>query len=287
MKATPLLAAAAVAVVLADASAQQSDAGRKPLAFEAASVKPNTSGDWRRAMGPAPGGRFTANNVSARDLIAYAYGVVLGDVGFRIVGGPKWIDEERFDITATVEGSWTPQQMSEMLRTMLADRFQLAAHHETRESPTYALITAAGGSRLRRSEVDQAACDARRAAIRRREAVPPTAPGARPVCGTGRTIPGMITAVGWSIDTLSSALSPSVSRVVIDRTGLSGLFDFELKWTPDTLPRLPPDAPPLNIDPGGPSVFTALQEQLGLKLESTRGPVDVVVIERVDRPTPD
>jgi uncharacterized protein (TIGR03435 family) len=286
MKTTTALLAAGIAVVSATGFAQKIGSGDKPLAFEVASIKPNTSGDWRRAMGPAPGGRFTASNVPARDLIAYAYGVVLGDVGFRIVGGPKWIGEDRFDVNASVTGAWTPQQMSEMLRTLLADRFKLAAHHETRDLPIYALVAAAGGSRLRRSEIDQAACDARRAAIQRREPVPPTPPGARPICGTGRTIPGMITAVGWSMETLSAALSPSVSRVVADRTGLAGLFDFDLRWTPDTMPQLPPDAPPVNIDPNGPSIFTALQEQLGLKLESTRGPVDVVVVESVERPTP-
>ena len=86
---------------------------------------------------------------------------------------------------------------------------------------------------------------------------------------------------------LASSLSRFVDRAVADRTNLVGLFDFELKWTPDVLPQGPPDALPLNIDPNGPSIFTALQEQLGLKLESTRGPVDVVVIDRVDHPTED
>jgi uncharacterized protein (TIGR03435 family) len=86
---------------------------------------------------------------------------------------------------------------------------------------------------------------------------------------------------------LASTLGQFVSRSVVDRTQLTGLFDFELKWTPDTIPQVPADAPPLNIDPNGPAIFTALQEQLGLKLESTRGPVDVVVIERVERPSAD
>ncbi len=89
------------------------------------------------------------------------------------------------------------------------------------------------------------------------------------------------------MDALTSTLSPFVSRVVTDRTGLAGLFDFELKWTPDVIPQVPPDAPPLNIDPNGPSIFTALQEQLGLKLESTRGTVDVVIIDRVEKPALD
>lgn len=277
---------AAIAICSAVGSAQQVRPGAT-LAFEAASIKLNTSGDWRKSLGPAPGGRFLATNNALRALIAFAYGVDQSTAGFRIVGGPQWIDDDRFDVAAKVDGTWTPQQMSEMLRALLADRFTLAAHHETRELPVYALVAAAGGARLRRSEVDQAACDARRAAVQRREPVPPVPPGATPVCGTGRTNPGAITAVGWTIDTLSSAVAPFVGRSVVDRSGLSGLFDFELTWTPDQSAQLPPDAPRITIDPNGPSIFTALQEQLGLKLESARGPVDVVVIDRVEHPTPD
>jgi uncharacterized protein (TIGR03435 family) len=276
-----------VAAVSAGVAAQDTGAGRRPMAFEAASVKPNTSGDWRKSLGPAPGGRFLATNDTLRDLLPFAYGLPQVTASFRIVGGPKWIDDDRFDISAKVDGTWTPQQMSEMLRTLLADRFKLAAHHETRDLPIYALVVAPGGSLLKRSSVDQAACDARRAAIQRREPVPPIPPGAPPACGAGRSSPGTIAAVGWSMETFTSALSPFVNRVVVDRTGRIGLFDFELKWTPDTLPRQPPDAPPLNIDPNGPSIFTALQEQLGLRLESARGPVDVVVIDNVEHPTPD
>jgi uncharacterized protein (TIGR03435 family) len=263
-------------------------AGQAPLAFEAASVKINKSGGWRREIGPTPGGRFTATNTPARDLIAFAYGVSQDGVSFRIVGGPKWIDEDRFNVVATVTGQWTFQQMREMVRTLLADRFRLAAHTETRELPTYALVVVPNQPlRLRRSVVDEAACQARREAIQRREPVPPPVPGAPPICGSGRTNPGTITAVGGSMSSLASSLGQFVSRSVSDRTQLAGLFDFDLHWTPDTIPQVPPDAPPLNIDPNGPSIFTALQEQLGLKLESTRGPVDIVVIDRVERPMED
>jgi uncharacterized protein (TIGR03435 family) len=179
--------------------------------------------------------------------------------------------------------------MSEMLRALLAERFKLIAHNETRELPIYALIPVSSslGPHLRRSEVDQAACDARRAAIQRREPVSPIPPGATPICGTGRTVPGMITAIGWPMNALTAALSPFAARVVSDQTELTGLYDFELTWTPDQLPQLPPDAPPLVVDPNGPSFFTALREQLGLKLESARGPVDVLIIDRAEHPTDD
>jgi uncharacterized protein (TIGR03435 family) len=259
-----------------------------PLAFEAASVKVNKSGDWRKAIGPAPGGRFEATNTVFRDLVGFAFGVPQDSQGFRIVGGPKWIDQDRFDIVATIGGTWTRQQMNEMLRALVVDRFSLAAHGETRELPTYTLVVASNRQlRLRRSEVDEAACQARRAAIQRREPVPPTPPGATPICGTGRIVPGTITAIGSSIESLASSLGQFVGRTVTNGTAFTGLYDFTLTWTPEQMPQLPPDAPPLNIDPNGPSIFTALQEQLGLKLESTRGQVDVVVIDRVEHPTED
>jgi uncharacterized protein (TIGR03435 family) len=259
-----------------------------PLAFDAASVKVNKSGDWRKAIGPAPGGRFEGTNTPFRDLVGFAFGLPQDSLGFRVVGGPTWIDQDRFDIVAKVDGSWTRQQMSEMLRALLVDRFRLAAHSETRELPTYTLVVASNRRlRLRRSEVDEAACQARRAAIQRREAVPPTPPGAIPICGTGRITPGTISAVGSSMDSLASSLGQFVGRTVTNATALTGLYDFTLTWTPEQMPQRPPDAPPLNIDPNGPSIFTALQEQLGLKLESARGQVDVVVIDRVEHPTED
>src|SRR5262249_53652539 len=104
---------------------------------------------------------------------------------------------------------------------------------------------------------------------------------------TVSTVPGSISDVGWSLGPLATTVSPWVGRVIVDRTELAGLFDFELAWTPDQPIRPPDDAPPVAIDPNGPSIFTALQEQLGLKLESARGPVDVVVIDNVRRPSPD
>src|SRR5262245_8658679 len=141
-------------------------AAQAPSAFEAASVKINDSGDLRRSIGPAPGGRFLATNSTLRALVAFAFSIPQDAAGFRFVGGPKWFDDQHFDINAKVSGSWTPQQISEMLRSLLIDRFKLAAHRETREMPTYALIkvSQALGPQLRPSDIDQAACDARRAA---------------------------------------------------------------------------------------------------------------------------
>jgi uncharacterized protein (TIGR03435 family) len=261
-------------------------------AFDVASVKVNRSGDWRKSIGPAPGGRFMATNQTLRELMPFAYGLPQVAANIRIIGGPAWIDSDRFDIVAKTDGTPTPQEMGAMLRTLLKDRFKLSAHNETRHLPIYTLVTTTSraelGPRLRRSEVSEAECAVRRAAIRRREPVPPQPPGKPPVCGSGRTVPGRITAVGWPMEQLGSALTAFAGRVVLERTALSGLFDFDLEWTPDQLPRQPPDDPdPPRIDPNGPSLFTALHEQLGLKLESTKGPVDVLVVDRADKPTED
>ena len=261
---------------------------QKSLAFDVASIKLNSSGSVAKEIGPAPDGRFHATNSPPRDLIAFGYGISQDSAAVRIVSAPRWADDERYDVNAKVTGTWTPEQMREMVRAMLTDRFGLVAHRETREMPIYSLVVASATSTgLRRSQVDQSACDARRAAIRRREPVPPPVPSAAPICGSGRTIPGMITGVGFSIESLSASLGRFVDRVVANNTRLTGLWDFELRWAPEQLPNVAPGAPPVNVDPNGPSIFTALQEQLGLKLESTRGPIDILVIDHVARPTPD
>ena len=162
----------------------------RDLAFEVASVKVNTSGDWRKSIGPAPGGRFLATNNTLKDLIPFAYGLPQATAGIRIVGGPSWIDSDRFDVVAKIDGTPSPQEIGAMLRTLLKYRFKLSAHNEARDLPVYALVVTRAstfGPRLRRSEVSEIDCAARRAAIRRREPVPPPQPGKPPVCGSSRT----------------------------------------------------------------------------------------------------
>jgi uncharacterized protein (TIGR03435 family) len=269
--------------------------------FEAASVKPNKSGPGPIGIGFAPGGRFRATNVTLRMLIGAAYGApqILPD--FQILGGPKWLESERFDIVAKADGdpkpgpNGPPPEMFLMLRSLLAERFQLTVHSETKEMPIYALVLSKGdgkgGSQLHAAAVD---CVALMAAARARggQPPPPPQPGERPQCGI-RMFPGNMAAGGMSVAQLAGTLSrmPAVNRVVVDRTGLTGSFDWDLKWTPDQLQpagEAPPGALPLPpIDPNGPSLFTAIQEQLGLKLESTKGPVDVLVIDRAEHPTED
>jgi uncharacterized protein (TIGR03435 family) len=264
--------------------------------FEVASVKSNKSGDGRIMLGFQPGGRFTATGVTLKMLIAQAYGVGQPLAPFQILGGPDWIDRDRFDIVAKAEGDVAPGPNGPiplMVRAMLADRFKLAVHTDTREMPVFALVKAKNdgtlGPQLKAATVD---CAAMRGA---RGGPPPLPPvlGERPPCAM-RITPGNLQGGGMNMAQLASALTrmPAVNRIVLDRTGLMGGFDFDLTWTPDQMPAgpiaLPPGAPPLPpIDPNGPSLFAAVQEQLGLKLESTKGPVDVVVIDRAEPPTED
>jgi uncharacterized protein (TIGR03435 family) len=260
--------------------------------FEVASVKPNTSGDGRVMIGVQPGGRYTATNVPLRFLLRNAYGIQ----DFQLVGAPDWIDSERFDIIAKAEQDIAPPvpggppgPIQLMLRSLLSDRFKLSLHTETRELPIYALVLARPdgklGSQMQLSKTDCAALSGARG----RGGLPSEPPmaGGRPACGM-RMMPGQLAGGGFPISLLAQQLSQSAQRVVVDRTGLTGNYDFDLKWTPDQLPQgAPPGAPVPAIDPNGPSLFTAVQEQLGLKLEATKGPVEVFVVDRVDRPTPD
>jgi uncharacterized protein (TIGR03435 family) len=179
-----------------------------------------------------------------------------------------------------------------MLQSLLAERFKLATHKDTRELPIYSLEVARSdgrlGPQLRPATVD---CEAMIAAARARGGPPPAppAPGERPICGI-RINPGRLSGGGFPLSQFAATLSQFVQRIVVDRTGLSGNFDVDLTWTPDQLPQggPPPGAPPLPpADPNGPSIYTAVQEQLGLKLESAKGPVDVLVIDRAESPTPD
>jgi uncharacterized protein (TIGR03435 family) len=257
--------------------------GQSAPSFEVVSVRPNKSGDFRRAIGPEPGGRFGAINVPLRDLVAFAYGISNAEAN--VVGGPEWIARERFDVAAKAAGAPALSEYPPMVKTMLAERFKLQAHEEVRGVQAFALVRAGAdgtlGPRLRKSDVD---CDARRAAAKGGAPLPQPASG--PVC-TGRTIPGTITATALSMRSLASGLTRFAGRSVVDETGLAGYYDYELRWTPDQPPEPRPGEPPPVIDPNGPSLSTALQEQLGLRLDARRVPMKVVVIDHAELPTPD
>ena len=239
-------------------------------------------------------------NLPLRTIIAAAYGTPQPLADFQLVGGPKWLDTDRFDIIAKAADdpppgpNGPPPAMFLMLQSLLEERFHLTVHRETKDLPMYALVLARSdgklGPQIHPSATD---CAALMASMRARAGgpPPPPAPGERPPCGA-RMFPGNITAGGMTMAQMVSGLgrTPGINRPVVDRTGLTGAFDFDLTYTPDQMPQgeRPPGAPPLPpVDPNGPSLFTALQEQLGLKLEPTRGPVDVIVIDRAEPPTED
>jgi uncharacterized protein (TIGR03435 family) len=274
-------------------AAQAPQSGAAPLAFEVASIKPNNSGDGRVMMQNQPG-RFIATNVTLRLLIRNAY--QLQD--FQISGGPSWLGSDHFDINAKVpEGvrdmggpqlpGAGPGPLQLMMRALLAERFKLVVHNETKESPIYALVLARSdgklGPEMKKSETD---CAAVMAAGRGRGPMPPPGPpqpGERMPCGI-RIGPGNMAVGGSTLAQFANSLGMWVGRVVLDRTGLMGAYDFNLTWTPDQMPQRPPGAPDLPVDPNGPSIFTAVQEQLGLKLDSQRGPVELLIIDRAEKP---
>jgi uncharacterized protein (TIGR03435 family) len=248
--------------------------------FEVASITRNDSGETRMMIAPLPGARFQARNAHLAQLLQFAYG--LRD--YQLVGGPDWMRSERFDITAIAAGGGTPDIPS-LVRSLLADRFKLVARRDTQQQPVYLLTLAAAdgrtGPQLRTSNVDCAAF----LAELRKSAGPLPAPGSRPMC-TMLTTPDSITGASRTMAQLGAALTARVGRHVIDRTGLTGAFDFELRWTPDLQaagPLDPASAAPRASD--GPSMFTAVQEQLGLRLQPATGPVDVVVVDGAERPT--
>ena len=249
-----------VLVATATLSAQErpSDA-TETASFEVASIKPNTN-RISNALPPSVGnGSYSASNVALKSVIANAYEVRI----FQVDGGPDWLTSERFDIVARGREGTPDRQRPVMLRALLAERFKLVAHFEDREQMVYALVTQRSDGRL---------------GPQLKPSAPASAPSSRfPSASVGNGTARINGSV--SMDTLAIMLSSSVfNQRVINRTGLSGEFDLELRFTPDssTVPA-----------PEFPSIFTAVQEQLGLKLQSERGRVPVLVIDSVQRPTPD
>jgi uncharacterized protein (TIGR03435 family) len=266
--------------------AAQATAPARGPSFEVASIKPNNSSDLGGQFGVRPDGQLIVRNNSLRNIIRNAYQLQ----NYQMVGGPPWLDNDRFDITAKTPGGQEVSfpAMAAMVQALLAERFKLVVHRETRELPIYALVLARPGSKpgpqVHVTTMDCSVLDA----ARRGGGPPPVFPaGSRGFCGT-RTTPGRLTASAILMSDLARNLSNAAGRMTVDKTGLTDRFDLDLEWTPDQLPpegTLPPGVPRAPVD--GPSLFTAVQEQLGLKLDSQRGPVDVLVIDSAERPTPD
>ena len=274
------------------------------LQFDVASVKTNKSGPNMMMIRTLPSS-FTVTNVPLRMLILQAYRVSQ----YQLVGGPAWLDSDRFDIVAKAPEGSQPDQSTLMLRGLLADRFKLKVHGETRETQVYALVLARIdgklGPKMSKStdDCEKILAERRAAAVAARAGgagpIPftPPAPNEKPIC-TMRMMPTPVPngaplmtfkAGGQPLQALVSQLSSQLNKRVVDRTGLTGLYDFELQYgmrvaglatapAGGTTPTAPTD--------DGPTVFDSVRE-LGLKLEAERGPVEHLVIDSVEKPTED
>jgi bla regulator protein blaR1 len=256
-----------------------------PLTFEVASIKPSPQncpgGPCPSSIMFRPGDVLHVAGMPLKFLIGFAYQVL----DFQISGGPSWIGSERFDIDAKADShneadslpddpseltdeqrKTSADRMRERLRNLLADRFQLVIRRESKDQQVYALVVAKGGSKLQESKEGK---------------------------GMMRMGRGMLSGQGVEPAFFATTLSQQLGRPVVDKTGLTGKYDFELKWTPDPGqgPAGPFGPPPPGVqlppppDPNGPSIFTALTEQLGLRLESERAPAEMLVIDRVEKPS--
>ena len=301
-------AACAIAMVPLMAAAQQFlPASGTPVdpetRFEVVAIRPIEDANSPMLIRMTPGG------LEADVPVGVILRQALQKPDYQMVGAPGWIDRERYSIRARSPQGTAPAAMSVMMLNLLKDRFQLATHLETREQAIFHLVLARSDGRLGPSlKPSSAKCQAtlaeRQAAVTRGDPpVPlPGMPGGPPLtppngtepCGSGRNAPGLLAFSGRSMGQLVPTLSDLTSRPVIDKTGLTGLYDFTLKFAYEgRMPGImgpfgtPPGAPTPPVDPDAPSLPAALQEQLGLKLEGARGPVEVVVIDKFERPTPD
>jgi uncharacterized protein (TIGR03435 family) len=260
-----------------------SQSPEQKLKFEVVSLKANKSGIRNRSIGAA-GGRFVATNVSLRGLLDYAYRTrSSGLLDSQIASGPAWLDTDRFDVEAKPEGDGRPipvEQMQIMVQSLLEDRFALKLHRQKRAMAVYNLVVAKKG-KLKRSE-DQSPI-----VYGPLGGPPPPSTSSSPPRGVSRMLGNntgvefMATAINMA--TLAGSLQLQVDRPIIDKTNLQGLYDIQLRFAPASAiqPAQPGAALPVE---GGPSLFTALQEQLGLKLQAGKGPVEVFVIDHAEKP---
>jgi uncharacterized protein (TIGR03435 family) len=244
-----------------------------PPEFEVASLKPNTSRGAGFSIMPQPGGKLNANNISLKRLIAVAYSVT----DFQIFGNVPWLESARWDMEARAPGPAALPQLRLMLRTLLEDRFKLKYHRETREMKIYSLerVKAATlGPGL--VEIPGGECSSE---TTQQAALPNGTP-----CGVVNMGPGRINGQRGRISQLCDRLSALLSITVVNQTDLNGLYNITMTWAPDAdLERTLTGAPMPASDVPGPSVFAAIQEQLGLKLVAGKGPVEVIVIDSVEK----
>jgi uncharacterized protein (TIGR03435 family) len=263
-----LLAAACTGAPLlseqAAAPPQSPAAASSAPQFDVAAIHPYQPEPHERSHIVSENGRFTTVNVDLKAIIQWAYDLPQS----RIVGGPSWLGSARWDVEATAENALDTQkdydpaaaraQKRQMVQALLADRFHIAVHEETRDLPIYNLVVARGGAKFLESQADGTTVDRSRSSIR-------------------------IEGGDDTVSLLAEALAETLGRVVIDKTGITGRYKLALAWTPDDTVAPPSSSAPPDA---GPSIFTALQEQLGLRLEPAKGPVRVLVIDHAEMASP-
>lgn len=232
--------------------------------FEVATIKPSNPERQGGKLFTVKGRQVLTINTTVNDLVTMAYGLHVR----QLTGGPSWMESEKYDVTGQPEAQGIPNQaqLAEMIKGLLADRFKLAFHRETRELPAYAIVVGTSGHKLTKNDSN---------------------PNGLPSLlfrGLG-VLPVMNATIGDFAGVMQMAV---LDRPVVDKTGLQGRYDFTIRWTPDESQfaglgvRVPPPSNDPNAPPG---LFTAMQEQLGLRLESTRAPVEVLVVDRVEKPS--
>ncbi len=245
------------------AGVAQAPTSTVPLTFEVATIKPSKALGWR--LQPTSDG-YTGMGITLRMLVQEAYGVYDDKL---LSGGPAWINSDKFDLEAKFDATeileWnrlTFRQRADMLQPLLAERFEVRVHHETKSFPVYNLVLANGGPKLH-----------------------PTGTGISNDGGVGITCrvlqsrPGYTQRQDCTVASLDGLLRQATGRSVVDKSGLTGHYDFELRWTPNNA------SPTEESVYTGPSIFVAVQEQLGLKLAPAIAPLDVLVIDHVERPS--
>ena len=271
-----LLAAAWITVAISGRGQGAATAVKVPT-YDVVSIRPNKSGPGMMRVSDR-GDRYSGTNVQIALLITYAYDLKTADL---ISGLPGWADSAHFDIEAKMDeaeivalNKLPPEERTAqrrlMMQSLLAERFHLKVRRVRKEVPIYALVIAKGGFKLKDADPNNTYAN-----------------GIKGPDGTSR--PGMmsirngqLTAQAISISSLAADLSPRVDRIILDKTGLKGKYDISLQWSPDEIASGKQEGTETN---SGPSIFTALQEQLGLKLEATKGPVDTIVIDHVETPS--
>ncbi|HEY4382764.1 MAG TPA: TIGR03435 family protein [Acidobacteriaceae bacterium] len=270
----PFAAIATLAAETPPAAAQAA----APLSFEVATVKVMDAKKPHPASVRIVGDQFEATGMTLKELIKIAYDLNYG-ADHQISGGPDWIGSTRFDVEAKEDPAFgmALQKMTEeqrgdrlrqMLRGLLGERFKLQIHHGSAELPIYDLVKAKGGSKLMPA-VERPTPPTQERSAKPRSSIRFAGRGV--IEGNDADAPMLITIL---------SMQPEIGgRLVVDKTGLAGKYDFTLRWTPDIGQGSEQPAPD-----AGPSLFTALQEELGLRLESTKAPVDVLIIDHVEMP---